>query len=108
MALLKDGTGTPELAAAVSGPGVVMVEVYGPDCMICRRIEPMIAAMEAALDGSVRAFKLDASRDIAFAARYEVRGLPTVLLFKGGALADRRSGFQTTAMLKDWVRPFVG
>jgi thioredoxin-like negative regulator of GroEL len=37
-----------------------------------------------------------------------VRGLPTVLLFKDGALADRKGGFMTTTMLKDWVRPFLG
>jgi thioredoxin-like negative regulator of GroEL len=108
MALLRDGTGTPEFSAAVSGPGVTVVEVYGPDCQICKRIEPMIAAFEGAMDGVVKAYKLDASRDVDFAARHDVRGLPTVLLFKDGALADRRSGFMTTTMLKDWVRPFLG
>lgn len=108
MALLRDGTGTPEFASAVAGPGVTVVEVYGPDCRICKRIEPMIAAFEQSLEGGVKAFKLDASRDMAFAARHEVRGLPTLLLFKDGALADRRSGFMTTTMLKDWVRPFIG
>jgi thioredoxin-like negative regulator of GroEL len=107
MALLRDGTGTPEFSAAVSGPGVTVVEVYGPDCQICKRIEPMIAAFEQSLDGSVRAYKLDASRDVAFAAAHDVRGLPTVLLFKDGALADRKTGFMTTTMLKDWVRPFL-
>jgi thioredoxin 1 len=107
MALLRDGTGTPEFSAAVSGPGVTVVEVYGPDCQICKRIEPMIAAFEQSAEGAVKAYKLDASRDMAFAAQYDVRGLPTTLLFKDGALAGRKSGFMTTTMLKDWVRPFI-
>jgi thioredoxin-like negative regulator of GroEL len=107
MALLRDGTGTAEFADAIGGPGVTVVEVYGPDCQICKKVEPMVAAFEAALEGRVKAFKFDASRDMDFAARHEVRGLPTLLLFKDGALADRRSGFMTTSMLKDWVRPFV-
>jgi|APFre7841882724_1041349.scaffolds.fasta_scaffold02887_12 thioredoxin 1 len=108
MALLRDGTGTPEFATAISSSGVTLVEVYGPDCQICKRIEPMIAAFEGAMDGVVTAYKLDASRDMVFAAQHEVRGLPTLLLFKDGALADRKSGFMTTTMLKDWVRPFLG
>ena len=107
MALLRDGTGTPEFADAIAGQGVTVVEVYGPDCQICKKIEPMVAAFETALEGRVRAFKLDASRDMEFAARHDVRGLPTLLLFKDGALADRKGGFMTTSMLKDWVRPFM-
>ena len=107
MALLRDGTGTSEFASAVTGPGVTVVEVYGPDCQICKRIEPMIAAFEQSAEGTIRAYKLDASRDIEFAAKHDVRGLPTTLLFKDGELAGRKSGFLTTTMIKSWVQPFI-
>jgi thioredoxin 1 len=107
MALLRDGTGTPQLARDLAAPGVVLTEVYTPDCVICKRVEPMVAALQTQLGERIRTYKVDAARDPAFAERFEVRGLPTLLLFRDGVLAERRTGFMTTSMLKAWVNPHL-
>ncbi len=107
MALLRDGTHAEAFQADLAGGGVVLAEIYTPDCVICKRIEPMVAALEANLGGQLAAWKVDAARDPDFAERYDVRGLPTVLLFRDGELADRRTGFLTMSMLKEWVGPFL-
>lgn len=107
MALLRDGTLSAEFDADLTSGGVVLAEIYTPDCIICKRIEPMVAALETNLGGRLAAYKIDAARDPIFAERYNVRGLPTVLLFKNREIADRRTGFLTTKMLKDWVGPFL-
>ena len=107
MALLRDGTHTAEFTSDLSAGRVVLAEIYTPDCVVCKRIEPMVAALEANLGGRIAAYKIDAARDPEFAERHNVRGLPTVLLFKGGSLADRRTGFLTMSMLKDWIVPHL-
>ncbi|MGE0630624.1 MAG: thioredoxin family protein [Hyphomicrobiaceae bacterium] len=108
MALLRDGTHSSDFTADLAGGGVVLAEIYTPDCIICKRMEPMVAALEANMGGEIAAYKIDAARDPAFAERYDVRGLPTVLLFKNGQITDRRTGFLTMSMLKDWIAPFLG
>lgn len=107
MALLRDGTHSAKFEADLASGGVVLAEIYTPDCVICKRIEPMVAALEGNLDGRIAAYKIDAARDPAFAERHNVRGLPTILLFKDSELADRRTGFLTTRMLKDWLAPHL-
>lgn len=107
MALLRDGTHSTAFEADLASGGVVLAEIYTPDCVICKRIEPMVAALESNLAGRLAAYKIDAARDPDFAERHNVRGLPTVLLFKDRALADRRIGFLTARMLKDWVAPYL-
>ena len=70
-------------------------------CVICRRIEPMVAAV--ASGGGVRAHKLDAERHLDFAAKHNIMGVPTLLLFRDGELIDRRSGFSTASALREWI-----
>jgi thioredoxin-like negative regulator of GroEL len=63
----------------------------------------MVAAVAIASGGAVRAHKLDAQRHAEFAAKYDIRGVPTLLLFRDGRLVDHRSGFLTASALRDWI-----
>ena len=100
MASLSDLSSPAELDTALSVPGLLMLDVYTQACVICRRVEPMVAAVA---DGSVRAHKVDAERLVDFAAKYNIHGVPTLLLFRDGRLIDRRSGFVTASALREWI-----
>ena len=76
------------LALGLTLPGLLLLDVYTQDCVICRRLEPMVAAVAASSGGAVRARKLDAARLAEFAARHAIRGVPTLLLFRDGRLID--------------------
>ena len=101
MAILADLTSTEGLDAAIAAPGLLLLDVYTQSCIICRRLEPMVAAVAAG--GAVRAHKLDAERHPDFAIAHDIRGVPTLLLFRDGQLIDRRSGFATASDLRDWI-----
>ena len=103
MASLSDLTSAERVDAALAAPGLLMLDVYTQSCVICRRIEPMVAAVTVASGGVVRAYKLDAERHAEFASKYDIRGVPTLLLFRDGRLIDRRSGFSTASALRDWI-----
>ena len=96
MATLSELTSAERVDAALAAPGLLVLEIYTQSCVICRRIEPMVAAVAVASGGAVRAHKLDAERHAEFAAKYNIRGVPTLLLF-------RRSGFSTASALRDWI-----
>jgi thioredoxin-like negative regulator of GroEL len=89
------------LDAALAAPGLLMLDIYTKSCVICRRLEPMVAAV--ASDGTVRAHKIDAEEHPDFAIAHDIRGVPTLLLFRDGQLIDRRSGFVTASALREWV-----
>jgi thioredoxin 1 len=100
LATLSELTSTERVDAALAAPGLLVLDVYTQSCVICRRIEPMVAAV---VGGAVRAHKLDAERHAEFAAKYDIRGVPTLLLFRDGRLVDHRSGFSTASALRDWI-----
>ena len=103
MGTLSDLTTQEGIAAALAQPGLLLLEVYTPRCVICRRLEPMLAAVAAGTHGAVRAHKLDAEGHPDFAVDHAIRGVPTLLLFRDGRLVDRRSGFSTASVLRDWI-----
>jgi thioredoxin 2 len=103
LATLSDLTSGEGIDAALTVPGLLLLDVYTQDCVICRRLEPMVAAVASALGGALRACKLDAARHPDFAARHEIRGVPTLLLFRDGRVIDRRAGFSTASALREWI-----
>jgi thioredoxin-like negative regulator of GroEL len=108
VATLSDLTSAADLSAAIAGPGAVILDVYTQSCVICRKVEPMVAAVASTSAGAIRAFKVDAEAHPNFAAQYDIRGVPTLLLFRDGRLAGRRSGFVTASALREWTRHEAG
>jgi thioredoxin 2 len=108
VATLSNLTSPADLEAALAAPGLMMLDVYTQACMVCRRVEPMVAAVADGSGGRVRAHKVDAERLIDFAVRYNVQGVPTLLLFRDGRLIDRRSGFLTASALREWIASVIG
>jgi thioredoxin-like negative regulator of GroEL len=100
LATLSDLTSPAELESALTVPGLLVLDFYTQACMICRRVEPMVAAISG---GAVRAYKVDAERLLDCAIKYNVQGVPTLLLFRDGRLIDRRSGFVTASTLREWI-----
>ena len=103
MATLSDLASPAELDAALAGPGLVVLDIYTQACVICRRVEPMVAAVAYGSGGAVRAHKVDAERLVDFAVKHNIQGVPTLLLFRNGRLIDRRSGFLTASALREWI-----
>jgi len=100
LATLSNLNSPPELEPVLTVPGLLVLDFYTQACMICRRVEPMVAAVSG---GAVRAYKVDAERLLDIAIQYNVQGVPTLLLFRDGCLVDRRSGFVTASALREWI-----
>ncbi len=102
-----DATETAVFESAIGGGAPVIAKFQSEACVICRKVEPMLAAVEKRLDGQLTVIDVDAEKNPELAARYNIRGLPTLILFKDGGEIDRRAGFHTAAMLRRWVAPHI-
>ena len=70
----------------------VLVDFWAEWCGPCRMMEPTIDAVANDYSGRVRVGKLNVDDNGSTATRYGIRGIPTLLLFKGGKVVDQRVG----------------
>tara|TARA_B100000003_G_C10718784_1_gene286054 strand:- start:109 stop:426 length:318 start_codon:yes stop_codon:yes gene_type:complete len=70
----------------------VLVDFWAAWCGPCRMVGPVIDELSGEYDGRAVVGKVDVDSNQEFAAKYGVRNIPTVLLFKDGELIDRKVG----------------
>jgi thioredoxin 1 len=70
----------------------VLVDFWAAWCGPCRMVGPIIDELSNEYQGKAVVGKIDVDAHQEFAAKYGVRNIPTVLVFKGGELVDRKVG----------------
>jgi len=70
----------------------VLVDFYADWCGPCKMLAPTLKQVKDELGDAVRIVKIDVDKNQPLAGRYQVRGVPTMILFKNGKLVWRKSG----------------
>ena len=82
----------------------VVVDFWAAWCGPCRMMAPAFERAAAELKSRVRFAKLDTEAAQGIAARYGIRSIPTMILFKGGREANRISGALDQRSIIQWVQ----
>ncbi|CAM3710040.1 thioredoxin [Flavobacterium saliperosum S13] len=70
----------------------VLVDFFATWCGPCQTLSPILKQVKDELGDSVSILKIDVDKNQAIAAQFQVRGVPTMLLFKNGKQLWRQSG----------------
>lgn len=81
----------------------VLVDFWAAWCGPCKMIAPLLDQVAEEYDGKVRVCKVDVDANPQTAAKFSVRGIPTLMLFKGGQLEATKVGALSKSQLTDFI-----
>ncbi|MDH4379354.1 MAG: thioredoxin [Vampirovibrionales bacterium] len=77
----------------------VLVDFWAPWCGPCRALAPVIDELAAEFEGKVKIVKMNTDENMQTAQEFRISGIPSLLFFKGGQVADQLVGVQQKSAL---------
>lgn len=76
----------------IASAGLVIVDFYSDTCVPCKRMSPVLAALENQYPGKLYVAKVNVAYEKELTEAYEIRSTPTILFLKNGKIVERFSG----------------
>ena len=81
----------------------LLVDFWAPWCGPCKAMAPQFEKAASHLEPTVRLAKVNTDDEQELAGRFNIRGIPTMILLKHGKEIDRQSGLMNAASIENWV-----
>jgi thioredoxin 1 len=90
-----------------ASPRPILVDFWAEWCGPCRRLAPTVDELATDYDGKVVVAKMNVDENPATPMRFSIRGIPTLLLFKGGQIVEQVVGLADKDSLKRLIDKHV-
>lgn len=88
-------------------PGIKVVECWADWCMPCRQLAPVIKELAVRYAGTAHFYTLNVEENPLVAEQYDIRSIPTILIFRDGHLADRLIGLQPKELIEERIAAVI-
>jgi thioredoxin 1 len=89
----------------IQGETPVLVDFTAEWCGPCKMLKPVLEELKEKMGDKVRIIKIDVDKNPRIASSYQIQGVPTVMVFKQGAMKWRQSGVLSA---NDYARAIEG
>jgi thioredoxin 1 len=85
----------------------VLVDFYADWCGPCKALAPVLKETASLVSGKAKIIKINVDKNQAVAGKYQVRAVPTLIIFKKGEIKWRESGVMAAQQLAQVINQFV-
>ena len=90
----------------LSSKDTVMVDFSATWCGPCKMLAPVVEELSTEMEGKAKVFKVDVDKSGDIAQKYDIMGVPTVIIFRNGVAVDKIVGFQPKNVLKSKLEQY--
>jgi thioredoxin 2 len=96
--------GADDLDAELAASVPVLVDLWAPWCGPCKMIEPVLRDLARTRAGELKVVRVNVDDEPAIAERFQVRGIPLLVLTRDGREVDRLTGAAPRPQLEGWLQ----